>query len=156
MRDGDVPPFDPPASSAETVRLRRRAELRGREAVARWRIQSAVWGGRLFATLFAVVSVFPLVYSGVPQWRSAAILLTLALAVLVLSEWLRRGSRVAAVLLLSAVVGAKLRSLLFAHEALTYGGVWTVILLVATANGVWGAFALAAARRELMQLSPAE
>src|SRR4051794_19928900 len=93
---------------------RRRAELRGLEAVARWRIQSAVWGGRLFAALFAVVSVFPIVYSGVTQWRSAGILLVLALALLALSEWLRRGSGVAAVLLFAAVVGAKLRSFLYA------------------------------------------
>lgn len=131
---------------------RRRAELRGREAVAQWRIRSAVWGGRLFAALFGVVSIFPIVYAGVPQWRSGGILLAFALALLGLSEWLRRGSRTAAVLLLLAVVGAKLRSLLFAHEAWTYGAVWTVILLAAAANGVWGAFALASARHEAARL----
>jgi len=135
---------------------RRRAELRGREAVARWRIQSAVWGGRLFAALFAVVSIFPIVYSGVSQWRSAGILLVLALALLALTEWLRRGSRIAAVLLFAAVIAAKLRSLVYAHEPWSYGAVWIVILLAATANGVWGAFALAAARHEARRLaSPA-
>ena len=92
--------------------------------------------------------MFPIVYSGAAQWRSAAILLGLAVLMLVLSEWLRRGSRVAALLLVSAVIGAKLRSWLYAHEPFFYGSVWTIVLLAALANGVWGTFALAAARRD--------
>jgi hypothetical protein len=113
-----------------------------------------VWGARLFAALFAVVSAFPIVYSGVPDWRSAATLFALALVALGLAEWMRRGSRVAAVLLLSAVIGAKLRSWLYAHEPFWYGGVWTIVLLAAMANGVWGTFALAAARRDASRLPP--
>ena len=91
-----------------------------------------------------------------PQWRSAAILAGFALVVLGLSEWLRRGSRVAAVLLLSAVIAAKLRSWLYAHEPFFYGSVWTIILLATFANGIWGTFELAAARRErsLASLKP--
>lgn len=101
-----------------------------------------------------MVSIFPIVYSGSPQWRSAAILLALALAVLALSEGLRRGSRIAALLLFSGVIAAKLRSWLYAHEPLTYGAIWTIILLTALANGVWGTFELAAARRDAERLSP--
>ena len=113
-----------------------------------------MWGARLFAALFAVVSTFPIVYSGFPDWGSAAKLFALALLVLGLAEWMRRGSRAAALLLLSAVIGAKLRSWLYAHEPFWYGGVWTIILLATTANGVWGTFALAAARREASRLPP--
>lgn len=114
-----------------------------------------MWGTRLYAALFAVVSIFPIVYAGVPQWSSAAILLGIALAVLALSEWLRRGSRVAALLLFAAVLAAKLRSWLYAHEPLSYGAVWTIIVLIAVANGVWGTFELAAARRDAARIPPA-
>lgn len=137
--------MEPNASLDDT---RRRANARGREAVARWRISSGVWGARLYAALFAVVSLFPIVYSGEPQWRSAAILFTLALALLALSEWLRRGSRIAALLLLLVVVAAKLRSWLYAHEPLTHGAVWTIVVLAALVNGVRGTFELAAAHRD--------
>ena len=133
---------------------RRRAELRGRAAVARWRSASAVWGARLYAALFAVVSVFPIVYSGERQWKSAGILFVLSLILLALSEWLRRGSRVAALLLVSALVAAKLVSWLYAHEPLSRGAVWTVIVLAALANGVWGTFSLAAAEREAATIPP--
>ena len=141
---GDSPPTD----------TRRRASVRGRQAVARWRISSGVWGARLYAALFAVVSIFPIVYSGEPQWMSAAILLVLALTVLALSEMLRRGSRVAAVLLVAAVVAAKLRSWLYAREPLSHGVVWTIVVLAALMNGAWGAFALAAANREASKIPP--
>jgi hypothetical protein len=90
----------------------------------------------------------------VPQWTAAAILFSFALIVLALSEWLRRGSRVAALLLVGAVVAAKLRSWLYAHEPITYGSVWTIIVLVALANGVWGTFELAAARRDAARIPP--
>ena len=110
----------------------------------------------MFGALFAVVSVFPLVYAGAVQWRATGILLALAVAVLALTEWLRRGSRVAALLLLAAVVGAKLRSLFYAHEPWNYGAVWMAILLLTTGNGVWGAFSLAAARRDAAELGAAE
>jgi hypothetical protein len=137
-----------PATPVQRDDARRRAAARGREAVARWRISSAVWGARLYAALFAVVAIFPLVYSGIAQWTSAAILFAIALIVLALSELLRRGSRTAALLLVAAVVAAKLRSWLYAHEPLRYGAVWTIIVLIALANGVWGTFELAAARRD--------
>lgn len=114
-----------------------------------------MWGARLFAALFAVVSVFPIFYAGVAQWTSAAKLFGIALAVLAAAEWLRRGSRTAAVVLFSAVIGAKLLSWRVAREPLSYGAVWTIILIAALANGVWGAFALAAVRREAATLPPA-
>jgi hypothetical protein len=98
--------------------------------------------------LFAVVSIFPIVYSGEPQWKSAAILMVLALIVLALSEALRRGSRVAALLLVLAVVAAKLRSWLYAREPLSQGAVWTIVVLAALLNGVWGTFELAAAKKQ--------
>jgi hypothetical protein len=72
---------------------RRRGEIKGREAVAWWRIRSAVWGARLFAALFAVVSAFPIVYSGFPDRGSASKLFALALLVLGLAEWMRRGAK---------------------------------------------------------------
>ena len=146
-RDSSPDPTDAPLSDT-----RRRATARGREAVARWRISSGVWGARLYAALFAVVSIFPIVYSGEPQWKSAAILFVLSLTMLALSEWLRRGSRIAAVLLVLAVVAAKLRSSLYAHEPLSQGAVWTIIVLAALVNGAWGTFELAASKREASRI----
>jgi hypothetical protein len=135
---------------------RRRAQLRGDEAVARWRIGSAVWGARLFAALFAVTSTFPLLDGGVPDWGAAGKLFALAVFVFTLGEWTKRGSRIAALLLFAAVIAAKLRSWVFLHERVTYGLFWTLVLFGASASGVWGTFALAAARRESSRLARAD
>ena len=133
----------------------RRAANRGRESVARWRINSGVWAARLFAVYFAVMSILPLLQRSAPDWTGATVLALSAIWLLVASELLRRGSRIAAIFLLVAFLAAKLATWLFGGSPIYSGALWSVIIVGALANGVWGAFELAAARREAALIPPA-
>jgi hypothetical protein len=133
----------------------RRAAIRGREAVAQWRIKSGVWAARLFAVLFAVISVLPLLRRDAPDWVGGIIVAVIAVAILVASQMLSRGNRIAAIVLVTAFAGAKLASWLVAKEPIYQGALWTVIIAGALANGVWGAFELAAVRRDAALIPPA-
>ena len=133
----------------------RRSAIRGREAVAQSRIRGAVWAARLFAILFAALSIFPLLQGSRPNWLGAAILILLALVVVGLAELLRRGNRFAAGLLLAAFVAAKLSSWLLAGEPLWHGALWTIIIAGALINGVWGTIEMAGVRRDAATIPPA-
>ena len=138
----------------ELTDTHRRAAIRGREAVARGRIQSGVWAGRIYTLLFAVLSILPLLQRGAPDWASAIVLLVFAGGIQIATEFMRRGSRVAACLLLAFFVGAKLYSWLVAGQPLYAGALWTVIVFGALCNGVWGTFALAAVQRDALLVPP--
>ena len=133
----------------------RRAAIRGRESVAKWRISSGVWAARLFAVLFGVMSVLPLFRRDGANWIGAAILALIAVWILVASELLRRGSRIAALLLFVSFLAAKLGAWLVGGEPIYAGALWTVIIAGALANGVWGAFELAAVQRDAALIPPA-
>ena len=133
----------------------RRAAIRGREALAQSRIRGAVWAARIFAILFAVLSIFPLFQGDHPNWVGAIVLILLGLTILGLSELLRRGNRLAAGLLLAAFIVAKLTSWLLAGEPLWHGALWTVIIGGALINGVWGTVEMAAVRRDAATVPPA-
>jgi hypothetical protein len=139
----------------EITDTHRRAAIRGREAVAHWRIRSAVWAGRLYAAIFAVLSIVPLFQADQRNWIAVVILVILAIIILGLTELLRRGSRIAASLLLGAFVLAKLSAWLLGGEPLWHGALWTVIIAGALINGVWGTFALASVRRDAATIPPA-
>jgi hypothetical protein len=108
----------------------------------------------LFAVIFAVLSVVPLLRRDHADWVSATILALLALSILVGGEFLRRGNRVVAILLVLAFVAAKLLSWL-GGDPIYAGALWTLIIFGALLNGVWGAFELAAVRREAATVPPA-
>jgi hypothetical protein len=129
----------------------RRAAIRGREAVAQWRIKSGVWAGRVFGLLYAVLALVPLVASGGRLWGIALFLLVIAAGILYAAERARAGSRVAACVLLVLFVLAKLVD----GRPLWAGALWSLIFLGAFANGVWGTFALAATRRDALLVPPA-
>jgi hypothetical protein len=133
----------------------RRAAIRGRQSVALWRINSGVWAARLFAVYFAVMSILPLLQQTAPNWTGAIILALIAIWLLVASELLRRGSRIAAVLLLVAFLAAKLATWLLGGSPIYSGALWSLIIAGALANGVWGAFELAAVRRQAALIPPA-
>jgi hypothetical protein len=149
--------YGPPIPSIMTAPsdTHRRAANRGREAVALWRIKSGVWAARLFAVIFAALSIFPLLQKGAPNWVGTFILVLVAIWILVASELLRRGSRVAAVLLLLAYLAAKLTTWLVAGEPVYSGLFWNIVIVGALANGVWGAFELKAVQREAALIPPA-
>jgi hypothetical protein len=68
---------------------------------------------------------------------------------------MRRGSRLAACLLLVLFIAAKLSDWLLAGVPWWHGALWTVIIAGALSNGVWGTFALAAVQRAAAQVPPA-
>lgn len=133
----------------------RRAALRGREAVAWWRIASGVWAARLYAAMFAVLSIFPLLNRDAPDWSGGLTLAVIGIGLLVASELLRRGNRIAALALFGAFVAAKLATWLVAGVPLYHALLWTIVIAGALGNGVWGAFELAAVRREAALIPPA-
>ena len=139
----------------EITDTHRRAKLRGRESVAKWRIESGVWAGRLFAVLYGVLTIFPLLRRDGPDWASAAVLVVIAAGLLIATERMRHGSRAAACVLLSLFLAAKLGAWALGGEPLWRGALWSVIILGALANGVWGTFALAAVRRDAALVPPA-
>jgi hypothetical protein len=134
----------------------RRAELRGRESVARWRIESAVWAGRLFAVVFAVATIAPMFKRGGPDWLAIVILGLISAAVLVATQLVHDGSRGAAVALLALFVAAKLGAWQLGGDPLSSGLLWSVIFIGAFANGIWGTFSLAAVRSDAALAPPME
>ena len=135
----------------EITDTHRRAALRGRESVARWRIESGVWAGRLFALLYAVLALIAMVTSGGRLWGVTIFFLLIAAGIYYAAERTRVGSRVAACALVALFVVAKLVD----DRPLWAGALWSLIILGALANGVWGTFALAAARRDALLVPPA-
>jgi membrane-bound ClpP family serine protease len=131
----------------DATAARRRAELRGREAVARWRITSGVWAGRIYAAFFVALALIALERSG-RDWPSAIILLVTAGAVLLAAERMRQGSRAAALALLGLFVGAKVTAWFISGQPIWTGALWSLILGGAMVNGIWGAFVLARVRAE--------
>jgi hypothetical protein len=134
----------------EITDTHRRAALRGRESVARWRIESGVWAGRLFALLYTVLAIIPMVASGGRSWGPTIFFLLIAAGIFYASERTRAGSRVAACVLFALFVLAKLVD----DRPLWAGALWSLIILGALANGVWGTFALAATRRDALLVPP--
>jgi hypothetical protein len=126
----------------------RRAKLRGRGAVAHWKISGAVWAGRLFAVMIAVGAVSALLSGRSTAWIGALVLLVMAVSVLLATWRLGRGSRAAAVSLLCLYLFAKLSSWKLGGESLSAGALWSVLLIGAFGNGIWGTFELAAIARE--------
>ena len=134
----------------------RRARLRGRGAVAQWRIAGAVSAGRAFAGVVALSAVFGSLLSKSPDAViGGAIILLLAGVVLATSWRVSRGSRAAAVGLLALYLVMKLSSWKFGGESLWAGALWSVLLIGAFCNGIWGTFELAAIARESDALATA-
>ena len=134
----------------------RRAKLRGRGAVAQWRVAGAVWAGRAFAAVVALSAVFgSLLSKNQEAVIGGAIILLLAGVVFATSWRVSRGSRPAAVGLLALYLVTKLSSWKFGGESLWAGALWSVLLIGAFCNGIWGTFELAAIARESEALATA-
>ena len=92
-----------------------------------------------------------LVTTGVALWTVAITYLVIAAGILWATERTRSGSRLAACVLLGLFVLAKLVDV----QPLRAGALWSVIIIIALANGIWGTFALARTRREALLVPPA-
>ena len=132
----------------------RRADLRGRESVARWRLQTGAWTGRVLAVVFAASGIGPLLRRGGPAWPDVVLGLVLAAAALVLAQRILRGSRGAAVALLVGYLVAKALMVL-AGEPWYQGLLVTTVVVFGLSQGIWGATSLAAVRREAPLVPPA-
>jgi hypothetical protein len=127
---------------------RLRAELRGREAVARSRIRIAVWVVRMFATLSAVTILIALFGPGGPHWVAALALGVWGAGLLLTAHRIERGSRIDAAILFGLfVVGDVARWLTVGNPSLFSAAV-SVAVLLATGNALRGTFELARIRRE--------
>jgi hypothetical protein len=141
--------------STQVTDTHRRAKLRSREAEAQWRIKSGVWAGRLYTVLFVALSIAPLLSRGGPDWISTIVLLVFAAGLLFSTERMRKGSRAAAVAVLAIVALTKLADWLLFGAPWYAGALWTVIIVGALVNGVWGTMILAEVRRDAASIPPA-
>ena len=126
--------------------------LLGREGEARWRIASGVWTGRVFAMLMIAPVLAKIFFPG-RDGRSNLLyqggLTTLAaLVLLALSEWLRRGSRTAAILLLACFIALKVALWYVGAAGLWDGALVAAALIFGFVQGIWGAAMLASVRRD--------
>ena len=132
---------------SDSTDTHRRARLRGREAVARWRIESASWVGWLFA-VNSLVGLLVGIASRTRQGLAASAGIVGVTAVLVYGiHRMRQGSRVAACAVVAAVLLMTLASGIDLFNA---------IVLALLVNGAWGVFQLARVRRDAAHVPPPE
>lgn len=141
----------------EVSDTRRRADIRGRESVAGWRIESGVWSGRLFAVIYVVIAILPMLSGGreARLWMYALASLVFAAAILYATQRMKGGSRGAACFLIALFAAGKIRTWMLTGQPLWTDAFWTILLLGGLANGAWGTFALASARKDALSVPPA-
>ena len=136
-------------SGTSVEATRRRAALRGAEAVARWRLRTGAWSGRLYAVVAAVPALTALLWHGpatVPTIIGSVIFASIALA---LSFGVARGSRPAAAVLLALFLLDKLLAVAaYGARGIYQGLLLALVLAFGLTQGVWGAWSLRAVERE--------
>lgn len=126
--------------------------LLGREGEARWRIASGVWTGRVFAMLMIAPVLAKIFFPG-RSGRSnlfyeGGLTVAAAIALLGMTEWLKRGSRIAAVSLLACFVALKLALWWVGAAGLWDGLLVSAAMVFGFVQGIWGARMLASVRRD--------
>ena len=131
--------------------------LLGREGEARWRIASGVWTGRAFALVMLAPVLAKIFFPGrggrANLLYEGGVTVAAALVLLGLSEWLKRGSRIAAALLLASFVALKLALWWVGVTKLWEGAIVTAILIFGFVQGIWGTTILASVRRDRAALN---
>lgn len=128
---------------------RRRAVLRGAEAVARWRLRTGAWAGRVYAVVAAVPALAALLWRGPATVPTIIESVFFALIALALSFGVARGSRKAAAILLALLLLDKLLAVAaYGTRGLYQGLLLTLVLAFGLVQGVWGAWSLRAIERE--------
>ena len=130
--------------------------LLGREGEARWRIASGVWTGRVFAMLMVAPVLAKIFFPGRGGrghlLYEGGLTFGAAVALLAISEWLKRGSRVAAMLLLASFLALKLALWWVGAAKLWDGALVSAAMLFGFVQGIWGALMLASVRRDRASL----
>lgn len=118
---------------------RRRAALRGEEAVANWRIKTGTWAARVYAVVCAVPALSALLWHGSADAFMIAYSSIAAALVLFASFRIARGSRAAAIAVLTYFVLDKAMAMvLYGWRGLYQGLLIAVIIAFGLAQGVWG------------------
>lgn len=133
----------------------RRAEIRGRESLAQWRIKSGVWAARVFAAMIGFVTILPLVRQTGPDWITAGVFFVFAAGLVFAGQKMTKGSRAAACIVLVLFVVVKVTDWIFADQPIWNGLIWNVVIFGAMCTGVWGTFSLAQVKRDALLVPPA-
>ena len=123
------------------------AKLTPGESVARWRIASAVWAGRLLALVWLLATILTGGLNRTLTWSSTITLLIACALVYGAAEMVKRGSRAAAVFLLVLFTGDKVLTWLGGGAPWYQGAFWSLVVIFCFVQGIWGTFLLAKERR---------
>jgi hypothetical protein len=139
----------------DVAATRARARLRGQESVARWRLRTGTWAARAYAVVLILPAAAAVLWRGSVVPATAGASAVFAALVLGASFPIARGRRWAAVAVLAFFALDKLAAIAQAGAAGVWNGlVLNLILGFSLAQGVWGAFALAAVERERALVPP--
>ena len=123
------------------------AKLTPDESVARWRIASAVWAGRLLAVIWLVSTLLTNFMNRQGNWLPAVLTLVICAAVYFAAQRVQRGSRAAAIFLLALFILDRVVTWSIGRARWYEGGLLFLVILFCFAQGVWGTFVLAREQR---------
>jgi hypothetical protein len=136
-------------TTTDVAAARRRASLRGEEAVAQWRIKAGAWAARLYALVQAVPALGAILWSGPATTFILTYSILTASVILALSFRIARGSRRVAIGLLGFFLFEKFLAVSrFGWRGLYSGLLIAVVIAFGLVQGVWGTSRRAALDRE--------
>jgi len=143
-------------SSPNVEATRRRAALRGEEAVAAWRIETGAWAARAYAVVRAVPALAALFWQGPATLLVIVYSLLTAAIVVIASFRIASGSRRAAIAVLILFALDKLLAIsAFGWPGILQGLLITAILAFGLIQGVWGTTRLRTIAAERKRDEPA-
>src|SRR5262245_21984726 len=122
---------------------RRRAALRGEEAVARWRLKSGAWSARVWAVAAAAPALKAVLWPSTQSVPTIIFSLVVAAVFVWLSFAVARGNVRASVALLALFALDRAMAVAnFGARGLTQGLLVSVVIGFGLVQGVWGVYAL--------------
>ena len=121
---------------------RKRAELRGRDAVASWRLRGGVWAAQMYAALTAVSAGLAIITPGGPFWRPAVFLAIWSAALAISAKRIESGSRLDACVMFLVFLAGDVARIVAGRQHGPLGLLISGATLLALGNAVWGTFAL--------------
>lgn len=126
-------------TSSDVAATRRRAALRGEEAVANWRIKTGAWAARLFAVMCAVPALSAILWSGPATGIIIAYSIVTAGLVLWAAFRIAKGGRAAAIAILALFALDKAFAVVsYGWRGLYQGLLIAAIIAFGLVQGVWG------------------
>jgi hypothetical protein len=143
-------------TSSDVTTIRRRAALRGEEAVANWRIKTGTWAARLYAVMCAIPALAAILWSGQATGIVIAYSIITAGLVLWASFRISKGGRTAAIAILAFFALDKAFSVaLYGWRGLYQGLLIAAIIAFGLVQGVWGTSRRRAILAEQARQAPA-